>query len=317
MKKFKAVIFDLDGVISDTQCIHAAVEEEVLKEYGIDIPADELTRRFAGVTQKEMFGTIFSELGRNDIDIDEAVLKKRERMMQAVKGNVKEVPGTKEFIEFLFQNNFPLAVASASRIAFIEMVLLELELRDKFKAIASAQEVERGKPDPAVFLLAAERLSVLPQDCLVIEDGLSGMIAAIAAGMKCVALVREETNVEYPADLVVKNLAQVPGILNLRKNKYNKLVRDKIPEYIKSKGGLPIMHIASEEEYWQKLKEKLSEEVSEFSDAESIEELADVLEVIEAIVRYKGFGDGDIQKVKNKKADERGKFEKRIILEES
>lgn len=317
MKDIQAVIFDLDGVISDTQCIHAAVEEEILKEYGINIPADELTRRFAGVTQKEMFGVIFSEHGRNNIDIENAVLKKRERMMQAVKGNVKEVPGTRDFIEFLFKNKFPLAVASASRLVFIEMVLSELGLSDKFSAIASAQEVERGKPDPAVFLLAAERLSVSPKKCLVIEDGLSGMIAARAAGMKCVALAREETYVEYPADLVVKNLVQVPDILGLKAVKYNKLVRDKIPEYIKNKGGFPVCHVANEEEYWIKLKEKLFEEVFEFKNAESIEELADVLEVIDEIISYKKFSKEDIQKVKERKANERGKFEKRIILEEA
>jgi len=99
--------------------------------------------------------------------------------------------------------------------------------------------------------------------------------------------------------------------------KYNKLVRDKIPEYIKSKGGVPIVHIADEKEYFQKLKEKLQEEVNEFIEAENIEEMADVLEVIDAILDYQKFDKGELEQVKNKKADDRGKFEKKIILEES
>ncbi|MEK7624618.1 MAG: nucleoside triphosphate pyrophosphohydrolase [Patescibacteria group bacterium] len=99
--------------------------------------------------------------------------------------------------------------------------------------------------------------------------------------------------------------------------KYNKLVRDKIPEYIRKKGGNPITHIADDAEYWQKLKEKLIEEIGEFENDESIEEFADLLEVIDAIADYKKFDRNEAEKVKNKKADERGKFKDKIILDES
>ncbi|MGA2417777.1 MAG: nucleoside triphosphate pyrophosphohydrolase [Candidatus Staskawiczbacteria bacterium] len=99
--------------------------------------------------------------------------------------------------------------------------------------------------------------------------------------------------------------------------KYNKLVRDKIPEYIKNKGGNAITHVANDAEYWQKLKEKLQEEINEFMEAGSIEEMADILEVIDAIFDYKKFDKEELQKVKNIKASERGKFKDKIILEES
>jgi predicted house-cleaning noncanonical NTP pyrophosphatase (MazG superfamily) len=99
--------------------------------------------------------------------------------------------------------------------------------------------------------------------------------------------------------------------------KYNKLVRDKIPEYIRSKGGTPITHIAEEGEYWQKLKEKLQEEVKEFFEDESIEEVADILEVIDAICSFKTFNKSELEAEKIKKSKERGKFENKIILEES
>src|SRR3990167_2280274 len=97
--------------------------------------------------------------------------------------------------------------------------------------------------------------------------------------------------------------------------KYNKLVRDNIPEHIRSKGVEPIIHIATDTEYWDKLKEKLVEEVQEFTDSESIEELADILEVVDAIQEYKKFDPNETHQIKEEKAIKRGKFTKRIILE--
>ncbi len=99
--------------------------------------------------------------------------------------------------------------------------------------------------------------------------------------------------------------------------KYNKLLRDNIPEYIRKKGGEPQYHIADAAEYWSKLKEKLLEEVQEFNSDESIEEFADILEVLDAVKTYKNFDPREIEKIKSKKSQERGTFQKRIILEES
>jgi len=99
--------------------------------------------------------------------------------------------------------------------------------------------------------------------------------------------------------------------------KYNKLVRDGIPEYIQRKGGMPIFYVADEKEYWERLKEKLGEEVSEFAKSEKMEEIADVFEVLEAVCDYKKFDMADVRSVKNEKAAERGKFKNKIILDES
>ncbi len=96
---------------------------------------------------------------------------------------------------------------------------------------------------------------------------------------------------------------------------YNKLVRDKIPELILQKGGQPLTHIASEDEYWQKLKDKLLEECNEFVKDETIEELADIIEVVETIISYKKFDNQTVKIIKEKKATEKGKFDRRIILE--
>jgi predicted house-cleaning noncanonical NTP pyrophosphatase (MazG superfamily) len=98
---------------------------------------------------------------------------------------------------------------------------------------------------------------------------------------------------------------------------HNKLVRDNIPEHIRKNGGAPVTHIADDAEYWEKLKEKLTEEVQEFLHDENAEEVADILEVLDAIVAYKQFDPKHVATLKTTKAAERGHFEKRIILEES
>jgi len=99
--------------------------------------------------------------------------------------------------------------------------------------------------------------------------------------------------------------------------KYNKLVRDKIPEIIKNKGAVPIAHIADDEEYWQKLKEKLQEEVDEFLKDSNEEELADILEVIYAICDFKNFDKEKLELLRKKKTEERGGFKDKIILDET
>ena len=96
----------------------------------------------------------------------------------------------------------------------------------------------------------------------------------------------------------------------------SKLVRDRIPEIIRKKGGRPVTHIAKKDEYWRKLKEKLEEEIEEFAEDPTEEELGDILEVIDAIIDFRKIDRAKLKKIKSDKAKKRGKFTKRIILED-
>lgn len=114
-----------------------------------------------------------------------------------------------------------------------------------------------------------------------------------------------------------KQVLEALGFQIAKTTRYDKLVRDRIPEIIQAKGEPVKSRVASEKEYWKKLKEKLFEEVREFDRDESIEELADIYEVIRAIEAYKGFSRKECERVREEKARRKGAFKNRIILEES
>ncbi len=206
----KAVIFDMDGVISDTNYLHSSVESAILAGYGIELQPKEIVKRFAGVSDNEMFSEVFSEAGKGKPDMSSIASRKWERMLNPQPGEIVAIPGTVEFILTLQQQSIPMAVASASSMAFINLVLSTLKLTNVFHTLVSADEVVHGKPAPDVFLLAAERLGALPETCVVIEDGVSGMIAAQAAGMQCVGLLTHLTAEECPTNLVISNLRDLP-----------------------------------------------------------------------------------------------------------
>lgn len=205
----EAIIFDMDGVISDTQIFHAAAESLVLKKYGIDLEPDRITDLYAGVSDDEMFADIFINNNMPELLPAEAVVQKWQNMQKLATGKIRPIPHAARLIKELHESGLLLAVASSSPMDFIEEVLEELSLRQYFHALASAEEVAQSKPAPDVFLLAAQRLGVSPEQAVVIEDGRSGMESARRAGMYCIGLVSDVTDRSYPADTLVNSLADV------------------------------------------------------------------------------------------------------------
>ncbi len=203
----KGIIFDMDGVISDTQKIHSAVESTLLSKYGVNITPEEITRNYAGVRTKDFF----AELLKKQIqpaDVDILMEEKWKQMEYQASLSVQAITGARELIENLKAENYKLAVASASKLDYVKQVLKTLDLSNFFSALVGGDLVKKGKPDPESFLLAASMLNIDPQDCLVIEDGINGMEAAQSAGMQCIGLVADKEQ-NYPTKNLVTSLIEV------------------------------------------------------------------------------------------------------------
>lgn len=203
----KGVIFDLDGVISDTQKLHSRIESALLKRFGVVISPEEITKKYSGVRTRDFFIEL---LNRQNVecDIDALMVEKWNEMEKAAGEEVDAIAGAIDLIKMFYAMNLPMAVASASNAKYVETVLNALGVKKYFAAIISGDLVKKGKPDPESFSLAAAKINVEPENCLVIEDGVSGMEASKAGGMKCVGFVKNK-NSEYPTKNLVLSLAEI------------------------------------------------------------------------------------------------------------
>lgn len=205
----KAVIFDMDGVISDTQTGHSQVWSEALALYGIKISPEEITLRYAGAKSREIFTGILKEYGLEKF-VDEALREKdRLHVLRAGK-TILPIKGVRVLIKKLARDGRDLAVASGGGRENVEWVLGQLKLQNFFPVVVTADDVPKGKPSPDLFLLAAKLMKRDPIDSVVIEDSRNGMLAAHLAGMKCIGLVsNREDHITYPADVLVESLTEL------------------------------------------------------------------------------------------------------------
>lgn len=205
LHSMKALIFDMNGVIVDDEPIHEQAAKAVLAQYGVTLSHEDYLRHCFGRTDGDGFHDIQKKYGLV-IPLAE-LLGKQAMMYRRLAQNLPPVEGVCNFIKKAHAN-FRLAIASGAIREEIDFTLSSFHLTRYFPVIVSAEDVRHGKPDPEPYLLAAERLRILPSQCTVIEDSAAGILAAKKAGMICIGFrpVRSTQDV-HKADKIITSFS--------------------------------------------------------------------------------------------------------------
>lgn len=203
----KAVLWDMDGTLVDSEQLHWLAWKEVMDAEGVAVRYDQFRDTFGQrndtIIPLWLGGEATPETVARISDTKEAAYRRmvRERGIAGVDGAV-------EWVKRLHEQGWRQAIASAAPRANIDAILDALGLHMYFDAAVAAEDVPRGKPDPQVFLLAAERLGVSPARSIVVEDGRAGVEGARRAGMRSIGLA--PNGGELPADIVVRSFGELP-----------------------------------------------------------------------------------------------------------
>jgi beta-phosphoglucomutase family hydrolase len=212
----KAVIFDFDGVLVDSEMLHYQAFDNIFRPLGVQISVREYYDRFVGMTDEELFRLLDKEknLHLSEQQLQKLFREKATSFKRLASTQAAIIEGVPKFLKLLFDNKIPMAICSGALLEEIEMILKGAGLRDFFDVIVSAEQVKKGKPDPEGFLLALKLLNkktnqtIEPQNCIVIEDSHWGLEAARNAGMHPVAVTNTyEADYLRPADKVIANLS--------------------------------------------------------------------------------------------------------------
>jgi HAD superfamily hydrolase (TIGR01509 family) len=193
----RAVFFDLDGTLVDTEPVHLAAFNAVLRERGLEIARADYFARFVGLDDRDCFAAVLREHAIEPVGglIAELIARKSEAYLRMIAGRDLLFPGAADFVRRCAAR-FPMMIVSGTLRAEAELILRETGLRDAFLGVIAAEDVERGKPAPDGFVAALGRIGFLlrqrdpvaPRECLVVEDTAAGIAAARAAEMKVLAL---------------------------------------------------------------------------------------------------------------------------------
>jgi beta-phosphoglucomutase len=204
------VIFDMDGVLVDSYQAHFESWQQLGRQIGIEMTEQQFVATF-GRTSREIIADFWPHLATSEAAIADLDARKEALFREILACDFPAMDGAMELIDALAAAGIPLAIGSSGPPENVALVLEKLGRREMFRGVVTGMDVTRGKPDPQVFLLAAERLGLPPGRCVVIEDAPAGVAAAKAAGAKCIGLASlgRDPQVLAQADRVVRSLREL------------------------------------------------------------------------------------------------------------
>ncbi|WP_461639922.1 hexitol phosphatase HxpB [Labilibaculum euxinus] len=187
----KAVIFDMDGLLINSEPFWQESETKVFSSLGLDVN-NKMFEQFMGKRIDEVVEVMYKMTPWNHVSKEKVTEDIVENVIRLVLEKGACLDGVNKTLENLQQASFKIGLASSSKMKIISAVLEKLQLQDYFEVIHSAEFEKYGKPHPQVFITTAELLGIHPSECLVFEDSLNGVISALAAGMKCIAVPEKD-----------------------------------------------------------------------------------------------------------------------------
>jgi len=208
MSSPKAVLFDLDGVLVDSSRYHQIALERLGAELGVVVTESFHRATFGTRTRETLLRLLPSP--PSEEELDRLVERKEALFREAARGHLTPLKGAVELVRALRSHGYRLAIGSSTVRANIVLTLEELGILEAFDALVAGEDVSLGKPEPEVFLKAAEKVGVLPSRCVVVEDAPQGIVAARRGGMRVVAVATSHPLSSLAdADRVVTTLAEL------------------------------------------------------------------------------------------------------------
>ncbi|QQO10066.1 HAD family hydrolase [Breznakiella homolactica] len=208
-----AIIFDMDGVLADSELLHVLASQRLLERYGVTVD-EAFLRRYTGMDNAVFLGDVIREFGL-DAAIPELHKQRVDILVGLLREQVEPVSGMEEMVRGISDLPVKRGLASSSPRPVVMTILKKFDLFEWFDAVVTGDDVERGKPDPGIFLEAARQLGVSPADCIVVEDSKNGVAAAVAAGMDVIGFFNPNSGDQdlSRAGRVVDSLEAIPGLI--------------------------------------------------------------------------------------------------------